>query len=402
MPKWLYHGVDARGRLFTGPIEARDRDEAAYRLHQQGLLATDLTVMAPAGERAPALAIGRTIDRAALLAVTDILSSLLQAGLTIEQALTVALSLSLPVPARLLIEDTLHDVRGGFSLSEALTPVRGIPPYYLSLVRNGELTGGLGPMLARLRTALMRSAQVRAEIINAALYPALLIGVMFLSLLFLFADVVPRFAAMFAGSSVRLPEATRVLMAVAHFLHQEIGTLLLGLAASLGLLVGLWRSPAGRALGERLLLRTPALGATVINLELGRVFRTMGTLLAGGIPLTHALESVCAVPGNRLLQAALRAWHARLVAGDSAAEAIAPLTLLPPFVRQFIGVGNETGHMDEVFLTLADRLEDSVDRTIRRALSLVEPLAILLMGLLVGSVVVSILAAVFALNTVHV
>lgn len=401
MPKWLYQGVDGRGRVVSGPIEARDRDEAAHRLQQQGLLATHLAPMA-ATHKAALLTAGRRIDRAALLAVTDVLSSLLPSGLTIEQALTVALSLSLPARARLLIEDTLHDVRSGLSLSDSLAAVRGIPSYYLSLVRNGELTGDLGPMLARLRTALTRSAQIRGEILNAALYPALLIGVMFLSLLFLFADVVPRFAQMFAGSAVPVPRATHILLVVAGFLHREIGGLALACITVFGLGFALWRSPVGRAFGERLLLRTPGLGRVVIDLELGRVFRTMGVLISGGIPLTQALEGVCALPGNGVLRDALRDWHSRLVAGESAAQSIASIRVIPPFVRQFIGIGNETGRMDEVLSTLADRLEDTVDRAIRHALSLVEPAAILVMGLLVGTVVVSILAAVFALNTVSV
>lgn len=402
MPKWLYHAVDARGRIFSGPIEARDRDEAAHRLHQQGLLATHLGTVANTDESGKTVTVSRRIDRAALLAVTDILSTLLQSGLTIEQALTVALSLALPPKARLLLEDSLHDVRTGVALSDSFASVRGIPSFYVNLVRNGELTGNLGPMLERLRAALARSAHIRSEIINAALYPALLIMVMLLSLLFLFADVVPRFARMFAGSSVPLPKATRILLAVAGFLHRDIGAIALLCAGVPGLLLVAWRHPAGRALGERTLIRLPHIGSALVDLDLGRVFRTMGVLISGGIPLAQALENVCALPSLGVLRSALQAWHTRLVGGESAAQAIASLTVLPPFVRQFIGVGNETGRMDEVFSRLADRLEEGVDRAIRRALSLVEPAAILIMGLLVGTVVVSILAAVFALNTVHI
>ena len=403
MADWIYQGIDARGRLFTGPIEAADADEAAHRLQQQGLLTTRLVPHTQAGGTSPVRHHGRRrIDRATLLAFTDALSGLLRAGLTIEQSLTVALTLSLPPAAHLLIADARHDVRAGISLSESLAQVDGIPTYYVSLVHNGELTGDLGAMLARLQKAIARSAEIRAGILNAAIYPALLVVVMLLSLLFLFIDVVPRFAAMFARSSIRLPAATRALLAVATFLHRNMMGLSSGVLASIILLMGAWRSPGGRASLERLVLHIPALGPIIVSLELGRVFRTMAALLAAGIPLTQALTNIWALPGPGTLRSMLHTWHERLVAGESPAQAVASLPLLPAFVRQFIAMGNETGRMDDVLSALADRLEHDTDRAIHRALSLVEPAAILVMGLIVGAVVVSILAAVFALNTVHI
>ena len=128
----------------------------------------------------------------------------------------------------------------------------------------------------------------------------------------------------------------------------------------------------------------------------------MAALLAAGIPLTQALTNIWALPGPGTLRSMLHTWRERLVAGESPAQSVASLPLLPAFVRQFIAMGNETGRMDDVLSALADRLEHDTDRAIHRALSLVEPAAILVMGLIVGAVVVSILAAVFALNTVHI
>ncbi|MDE2088751.1 MAG: type II secretion system F family protein [Gammaproteobacteria bacterium] len=404
MPGFHSQAVDARGRGFEGTLRAASAEDAAQILDRKGLLITRLVCVArpqDGGETPAARRRGKAVDVKTLLDFTDALSALLRSGMTLEQALTITRSV-LPARGRALVDDLLHDVRGGAGLSEALAAEPGIPAFYVSLVRSGELSGQLGTLLQRLGEALARAREVRASIINSAIYPVILVAVMIASLLFLFTAVVPKFAAMFQGVSVRIPAATYALIRFSEFLNRH------GLAVALTpavLLIGgaaFFKSAAGRAWLDRRVLGWPIVGPLLINLELSRVFRTAGALLAGGVPLASAIAHTADVPGNGALRRAWRELYQRLVAGNTLEQALAQVPVLPTFVRQFIQIGSETGRMDQMMLSLAARMEQDLDTSVKRLLALVEPAAILIMGLLIGAVVVAILSAVFSINAVQV
>ena len=401
MAIFTYRARDRSGQAIDGVMEAPDTRAVVDRLQRDAYY--PITIVPQGGRRRvlgfawPERGVGR-IARRDILAFTQQLATLLEAGMPLDRALAILGELAPNVRLRVIVGDVLQSVRGGSSLADALAKhhPRPFSRLYVNMVRAGEKGGALEATLRRLAEFLEESQEFRDAIVSALIYPALLAGVGAAAVIFLLAFVVPRFAAIFSDLDATLPLPTLILLRVSETI-QQYGWLLglAGLAALVGMRLAL-ATPAGRLRADRMLLRLPIVGELVVKIEVARFARILGTLLRGGVPLVSALVVVTELLVNRALARAAESLGDGVRRGAGLAQPIADAAVFPPLAVHMVRVGEETGRLEETLLRIAATYEADSRKVLKRLIALTEPCVILVMGLLVGFIVVAMLLAILS------
>jgi general secretion pathway protein F len=409
MSEFSYRAIDATGTLHTGALQSASRAQALESLSRQGLIplsivagrATDAAPLRPRMAGLEYLQYKRRVhvSQRDLLALTQSLGTLLQAGLTIDRALQITVSLAPRSAARRLAEGLLQAVRSGKALSAALTGSgQKLPPYFVSMVAAGEAGGALGESLLRLAELMSRQAQNRERIVSALVYPALLAGVVLLTLIVLLVFVLPRFELLFAESEARLPWSTTVVLGLGRMTADYWWLMLLGVATTASAFVTWLKSARGRFKYDRWLLRTRLTLGLPAALDTARLLRTVGSLCRNGTPLSLALKISSGTVANRYLLEVLHGVTREVQAGDSFSAAFARAGCFPAVAVQLARVGEETGRLDELLQSAAAALEEEAHRTLERLLSLLVPLLTIGMGLVVAGLIGSVLIGLLSIN----
>ncbi len=401
MPVFLYKAADQRGRTLDGVMEAPDAKAVVERLHREEYFPIEVV---PQVERRPIWLVlgGRRVKQQELLAFTQQFATLLEAGLSLDRALSVLEELSATPRLKTVVGDLLRSVRGGGSLSEALAKhhPRPFSRLYINMVRAGEKGGVLEVTLRRLAEFLEAAQEFRGAIVSALVYPILLTTVSGAAVIFLLTFVIPRFATIFADLGQAIPLPTQVLLTVSRLFAGYWWVLgLLALAGVLGARVIL-ATREGRLAWDRACLRMPLVGAVVLKLEVARFARTLGTLLRSGVPMLAALEVVREVLGNQLLVRAMEQLREGVKRGAGLSAPMGQSRVFPPLALHMVRVGEETGRLEEMLLKVAETFETDVRSAVRRLIGLLEPSIILIMGLVVGFIVVAMLMAIFSINEI--
>jgi len=404
MPVFGYRVTDASGRITEGVIEAAGEQAVTDRLREMSLVPIRVWAATAGAERRweRALRGGTRTARKDLLPFLQGFRTLLSAGIPMDRALEMMAELFRGGPMGAVSVSLLREVRGGSSLSEAMQKAPGAPfsRFLVQMVQAGQTTGRLEEALEQAYRFMERSRDFRANLLGSLLYPAILLGASAVSVVLLVAFVVPRFAGVFSASGVLLPLPTRILLAASTFLREN-GIFLVA-AAALAYLLARWAlsRPETRREWDRGMMTWPMIGGTVTALETSRVMRSLSSLLSGGVPILPAFTIAREVSGNTAVRDGMEAARLRIQGGAKVARALEEATPFPPLALQMIAVGEETGRLDAMLESVADTYEDTARRSMKNFLTLLEPVAILAMGLLVGFIVFSMFLAVFRLNEV--
>jgi len=401
MPVFVYQAADRRGQTIDGVMEAPDARAVVERLQRDAYFPIKVTAQA---DRARWLALGgrARIGRRDLLAFTQQLATLFEAGLPLDRALAILEELAPNPRLKAIVSDLLVSVRGGASLSEALAKhhPRPFSRLYINMVRAGEKGGVLEVTLRRLADFLEARAAFAEAVTSALAYPAVITTVGLGAIVFLLTFVIPRFAIIFADLGQAIPLPTRVLLAVsAAFQSYWWVGLLAVLAGVLG-----WRiwtaSPEGRMAWDRLLLRLPVSGRITLKVETARFARTLGTMLQSGVPVMGSLAVVGEMMTNQAIGRAVGRLADGVKRGTTLAASMQEQVPFPPLAIHMVRVGEETGRLEEMLLKVADTFEADVRVEMKRALGLLEPAIILGMGVLVAFIVVAMMLAIFSINEI--
>jgi type II secretory pathway component PulF len=415
MPQFAYRARDARGALVEGVLECADRGMAIRQIEQKQCIpiriepvdAAPKTVdrEKPARPRAPVAAPRTTppqqlkVPHGQVLVFTEQLAHLLQAGMTLDEALSV-LERRLKQPRLEEMTHTLHQALiDGRSFSQALRDFpRVFPPLYVNLVAAGEASGALPEILLRLVKHLMQAKNLRDRIQQAMIYPAALALAGSALVVVFVTYLVPQLTGFMAQTGGRLPLPTRILLGV----HHGVATYWwLGLIIVIGAIVALRafiRNEEGRIAWDRFRLRIPAYGRVQRHGYYAQFSRTLGTLVENGIPLLRALDLVSEITGNRYLESKLAEARRAVIDGATLSAALSAQQLFPHLFTDMMAVGEQTGRFAEALQTIADVYERELDRTMT-FISTMLPIAIIaVIAVLVGAVVWSILSAVFEMT----
>jgi general secretion pathway protein F len=374
----------------TLTVEALDESEITSRLQREGAQVISITA-----ERGGMLAARRA--RFPLLLFTQELIALLDAGLTLSEALeTLAEKESRP-ESRQLIDRLINTMREGRPFSAALAAQAEVfPPLYAATVRAAESTGDLSPALARYVGYQNQIDTVKKKVLSASIYPMLLVGVGTLVIGFLLAYVVPRFATVYADSGRDLPWMSQMLLNWGEMVEAHGGLIALGVSGTIAAVVLSLAQPATRAALTRLAWRTPAIGEHLRTFELTRFYRSLGMLLVGGIPIVPALGMVSSLLSAHLRAGASTAADA-MRRGESISAAFALGELTTPVAARLLRVGEKSGRMGEMMERIAIFHDEEMARWVDWFTRLFEPLLMVFIGLTIGLIVVLLYMPIFDL-----
>jgi general secretion pathway protein F len=331
--------------------------------------------------------------------MTRELSTLLQAGLPLDRALGILVTLADKETLVEMLGSIRERVKEGATLADAMDEQGPVfSRFYISLLRAGESGGALEVVLERLADHLESAKEMRGSLTSALIYPAILVVVAIVSILILLGYVVPQFTQMFEGMGQALPLSTRITIAVGEGL-QAYGWVLVVLAAA-----AIWymrrqlASPVTAYKWHALLLRTPMLGEIVVKMEVARFAHTLSTLLHNGIPLLKALIIVKETMGNRALADGIERVTGSLKEGQSLADPLSEVPHFSSFAVHMIRVGEESGELESILQKVAETFDRDTELTIKRTMTLLEPALILVLGVVIAAVIISILVAILSIN----
>jgi general secretion pathway protein F len=401
MPTFRYKALSTSGETLDGQMEAASREEVIARLQDQGHLPVEARRADEAGQGAGLFSgLGRKdLDAAQIRQFTEQLATLLGAGQPLDRALGTLLELPETGTAKKVVERIREAVRGGAPLSTALEQQHGLfSRLYVNLVRAGEAGGGLHSSLLRLAEYLGRSAELRARLINALIYPVLLLAVVGGAVLFLLMFVVPQFQALFDNLEAELPWYTQALMWTSATLRGWWWLALALVVLALFWLNARLMDPAFRLALDQRLLDSRLLGSLVARLDTARLARTLGTLVANGVPLLNALNLSRPVLVNSWLARALEQATGEVKTGSGLGYALGRQKCFPRLAVQMIQVGEESGELDAMLLKVADTFDAETGNAINRLMALLVPALTVLMTIVVAGIILAVLLPIYDLT----
>jgi general secretion pathway protein F len=403
MALFQYRAADYSGKVVEGVMDADAEHGVVARLHDMGFVPLRISAPNEAAGRSTSQGVPlfhrRKVSEKGLLHFTQELSTLLGAGLPLDRSLSVLTNLVEGQEFKTIVGRLLEEVRAGKSLAVAMSEHSDVfPKLYVNMIRAGEAGGILDNVLRHLVEYLERSISLKEDLKSALTYPVILATVAGLSLIVLFVYVIPRFALIFKDIHQAIPFMAKMLIGFSYMLadYGWIAVVLIIVGAAGGSFYV--RSPEGKLQWDHWRLNAWLVGDLMRQLEVARFARTLGALLKGGVPLLEALGTVQGVVGNRLIARAIAQVQVRVREGKGMVQPLTESGLFPPLALHMIAVGQETGRLEGMLVSVADHFDQEVKRTTKRLTSQLEPALILGMGLVVGVVVISMLTAIFSIN----
>ena len=402
MPGFQYKAVTADGEVVQGTLQGSDRQQVVEQLHALGqtpIRIDETDAPASSGGKRRLRKRKRRLSEDQIANATRELSTLLRAGMPLDRALGVLISLTEGEPIAELLDDVRTQVNGGASLADAIeSQGDAFDRFYINLLRAGEAGGALDVVLERLSDHMEQSKELHDTLVSALIYPAILVVVAVSSIFILLGYVVPQFTELFEDVGQVLPLPTRITIAVGEGLQSYGWVALLVVVAGVWIIRRQLEDPRGRRRWHARFLKLPLAGAIITRVEVARFARTLGTLLHNGVPVLKALSIVKDSIGNQVIADGIERVAGSLKEGQSLAEPLAEAALFPPFAIHMIRVGEESGRLEELLLQVASIYDRETQVTIKRTLSLLEPVLILVLGIVIAAVIISILMAILGIN----
>ncbi|OGW15012.1 MAG: type II secretion system protein GspF [Nitrospinae bacterium RIFCSPLOWO2_12_FULL_45_22] len=401
MARYIYKAADQEGKIIEGFMEAKGEKIVVERLQSLGYV--PIKVSMPKDAR-PTLGLNwplftQRVTEKDLLIFTQQLTTLIKAGLQVDKSLEILQDLTENKKLRSIIANVLKDVRGGKSLADALGGYPQVfPKIYINMIKAGEAGGIMDLVLMRLSDFLERSKELKDYIFSAMLYPALLFLVSLGSLMVLLGFVVPKLARIFSDMGQNLPFMTQLLLSISYLIRGYWWLFLALLGAGYYLGRRYLKTPEGRLRWDRLKLRIGIVGRLIQKAEIAGFARTLGTMIASGVPILTGLNIAKDVSGNEIIARSITRIRSRLKEGERIGNLLQEGGFFPPLAVHMITIGDETGRLEEMLIKLAEIYEGEVKNAIKRLVTLLEPIMILVMGLIVGTIVVSMLLAIFSIS----
>jgi general secretion pathway protein F len=402
MTEYLYKATTLTGQTVEGLMDGKDEETIVQGLHQLGYIPIRIT---SAQEKGATLRLSSILAKRVgikdLLLFTQELSTLISSGLPIDRSLNILATLTENEKLQETVKDILKKIEGGNSFAEALSNYPKIfSKLYVNMVKAGESGGFLETILSRLAQYVRNVEEVRENIKSAMYYPLFLLIVAGVSIILLVTFMIPRFARIFSDMGQAIPLPTQIILSFSQLVRNDwwvgLGIVLL---AYFGFKI--YNQPEERKFKwDEFKLRWAFIGDLIKKVEVARFSRTLGTLLQSGVSILPALNLVKEISQNRAISRSIGHIHDRLREGKGISGSMEETGLFPPLAVNMIGVGEETGRVDEMLIKVAEAYEENVQNTIKRSVSLLGPGIILIMGIVIGFIVLSMLLTVSTLTEI--
>lgn len=399
MAAFKYTAYDAAGKEQSGLLEADSARAARGQLRERGLLPVTVDSVNAKTGGAGSNVLRRGLPRAELVMITEQLSTLLNAGLTLEKALTAVTEQSENARSRTVLAALRSDILEGKGFAQALSSAPGVfSPLYRSLVQAGEQSGHLDMVMSRLAEYLDKRQNTQQKVTLALAYPAVVTLVAILVVGGLMSYVVPQVVSVFAQTKQTLPFLTRALVACSDFLRQWGVVMLIGIVAAAFLIVRALRAPALKRRFHARVLKLPVFGRLFRALNTARMASTLSILVGSGVPLLTALETARGLMTMLPMQDAVADAMAKVREGVSLSRALNATRQFPPVLIHLISSGESSGTLSHMLDRAAQQQEQEVERKLATFTTLMEPLLILVMGGMVLLIVLAIMMPIIDMN----
>src|SRR5690349_1692183 len=392
MGTFAFKALDLAGVSTIGELEADDKQQVASQLRGKGLIVLDIEEKKGAADVGDLFARFKRVKAQELTIATRQLSTMVSSGMSLLRALYVLEEQTGSDKLRDALIQIRKDVEAGISLSDALRRHPDIfNDLYVAMVEAGELGGILESTLHRVADQLEKDDSLRRQVKSAMMYPMLIGGFAVTVLLALVTFLVPVFEKIFKDFGGDLPAITKVTVALSHLVTKQW---YIGLAVIIACVVSFkkWKATArGREQWDRFKLKVPwKIGDIVQKVALARFSRTYSALIAAGVPMLQAIDITGRTAGNRVIEHAMEQVRESVKGGGSITTPMrAEPDAFPLMVTQMIGVGEETGALEQMLTKVADFYEDEVAASLKALTSILEPLMIIIVGGIVGFIVIS-------------
>ena len=396
MSEFVWEARARTGELRKGIMEAETEDAVNTRLRAQQLAPTKVKKKGKGFN----LQLGTGVGQKDIVTFTRLFATMIDAGLPIVQCLDILQGQTDNKRFSTVLKDVKASVEQGSTFSDSLRRhPKVFDPLYTNLVQAGEVGGILDTILNRLAVYIEKNMKLRRQVKGAMVYPSSVLIVFILVLSVLLGFVIPSFQGMFKefGSKAELPALTRGVIAVSNaFIGNLLYIVIIAIGGGFAVRYA-YKQPKGKKFFHKLFLRLPVMGPVLRKIAVARFTRTLGTLLSSGVPILDALEIVAKTAGNVIIEEAIMYTRLKISEGKNMAQPLLETNVFPPMVVQMVGVGEQTGALDQMLNKIADFYEEEVDIAVGALTSLIEPVMMVGIGGTVGVVLISMYLPIFSL-----
>ena len=398
MSTYVFKAIDLAGKQAKGELEGESKQAVADQLKAKNMVVLDI---ADKGSSEIELPWANRIKLGDLSIMSRQLATMVSSGMTILRAFYV---LEAQTENPKLTEDLVlvrKDVEAGLPLSDALERhPKTFNPLYVAMVRAGETGGVLEESLIRIADQLEKEESLRRQVKSAMAYPTVILTFAMIVMIGMVAFIVPVFAGVFEelGSGAKLPAMTQFVMGISTLVTTKWYLLIAGSVGFVFAFIKWKKSPTGRSIWQRFLLRVPfKIGDIFQKIALARWSRTLSALVSAGVPILQALEITGKTSGNHVVEKAMGDVIANVKAGGTIAAPLKDAPVFPGMVCSMLAVGEETGALDTMLSKIADFYEDQVEAAVKQLTSILEPIMIVIVGCVVGFIVIAMYMPLFKL-----
>ena len=412
MPKFDYVAMDSKGKEFTGALEVENQAAAHGRIREMGYFPTSIVEAgkdkrsgksqsaAPAKTRAStrkSLATrsfggSNKVKSKVMTAFTRQLATLIDAGLPLLRGLDVLRKGEKDPTLRRVITKIAETVEGGSTFSEALAQHPKIfNRLFVNMVRAGEAGGVLDVTLSRLSDFQEKAQKIKGKVLSAMVYPSVVIFVATSILIFLMIAIVPKFQEIFRDllAGAPLPPLTQFVIDVSNLIQHQAILVVCVVVATVVCVKMFGKTKKGRYVLDNIKLHMPVFGPLLQKVGIARFTRTLGTLIASGVPILQALNIVREASDNAVIADAVSRVHDAVKEGERIVQPMQATKVFPAMVVSMVEVGEETGALPDMLMKIADVYDDEVDNAVAALTSMLEPIMIVFLAVIVGTIVIA-------------
>ena len=398
LSEFSYSGIDSAGKEIKGVIATSDRMDALFKLQDRGLTVVELVERKAKEKKSFSWKKGfndRDVHNLALE-----MSILLRSGIRMDKAFELLINPSLKPELRGMLSRVLADIKAGKEVARAFERTGLFSSLFITMIRVGETVGNLSAAFANIAQYYRFQIQYKGEIRNALTYPIFLIVASIMTLLFVFTFIIPRFFSIFGEDLTNLPVPAKILHTLSGWVN--VTNLIVAVLLVLAFLLFRKYHPAGIRLPRvtPYFVQFPLLGKLIINLELSRFSYSMYSMLQSGIEFIRALKLSAGLIQNPYLRGPIESFVEQIKGGKKIADVFSQAQFLPEIVPNMLRVGEGSGNLKDIFYELYQLFDERFKNSTKRALVLVEPIIIVMMGLVVGFIVVSLILTVMSVGKI--
>ncbi len=394
MPEYTWKARSRDGKTRRGVLSGDN--EALVRLQLRRMNLVPLSVKLKKVRAKNITLFQPRIKEKDIVVMTRQFATMIDAGLPVVQCLEILAEQQEKKNLGNIIRNVKESVEGGKTLSESLSTYPNIfSKLYVSLVEAGETGGVLDTVFNRLAAYIEKVAKLKAKVKGAMTYPAVVLAIAVLVVAVILIFVIPVFSEVFSEMGVALPLPTQIVVDLSYFFRDRIAYIVAALVLLILVFRKAYKTDLARRFLDRVSLRLPLFGMLLRKVAIAKFCRTLGTMVASGVPILESMDIVARTAGNKVVEGAVVKARTAISQGKTIVEPLRDSGVFPSMVTQMISVGEATGELDNMLAKIADFYDDEVDHTVESLTSMLEPAMMVVLGGIIGGMVISMYLPIF-------